>query len=372
MRAAWDSCSSSPWFCSVARSRPGRPRASAATFGAEEISSFTSDITIEPSGTLLVHETIVYDFGTVPHHGIFRDLLAREDYVAKPGYDRVYPLTILSVTGRRERPTSTPRKTSPPATSRTRASRSAIPTGRSPVCTPTTSRTACAACSTGSPTTTSWSGTSTASTGRCSSSRHDGNRARAARRSTASGARPAGTAPRSRARPQSPNGDTATFTAKLLGPYSNMTVTVGLPEGRGAGAEADPRGALQRRARRSRINPTRSASRSAARRAGRRGAGARVLASVVTAAYRGSAVDVRRSRSRDVRGGEGAAVRAHARHRWSSRRPTACARVRSGRSSTSPPIRSTSPRRSSTSRSASTSSSRRCRRGASLACTTGS
>ena len=86
-------------FVLVGTVAPGPTPASAATFGAEEISSFDSDITIEPSGTLLVHETIVYDFGTVPHHGIYRDLIAREDYVAKPGYDRVYPLTVVSVHG---------------------------------------------------------------------------------------------------------------------------------------------------------------------------------------------------------------------------------------------------------------------------------
>jgi len=103
MRAARDSC---PSFVVVLLGRAvvaGAPRASAATFDAEEISSFTSDITIEPSGTLLVHETIVDNFGTVPHRGIFRDFIAREDSVAKPGYDRVYPLTTSARVLERDR-----------------------------------------------------------------------------------------------------------------------------------------------------------------------------------------------------------------------------------------------------------------------------
>jgi uncharacterized protein (TIGR04222 family) len=75
------------------------PHASSATFGAEEISQFDSDVTIEPSGALLVHETIVYDFGTEPglHHGIFRVIPVRFPYPQKSGYDRVTPLTVVSV-----------------------------------------------------------------------------------------------------------------------------------------------------------------------------------------------------------------------------------------------------------------------------------
>jgi uncharacterized membrane protein YgcG len=76
---------------------PATTPAWGATFGAEEISQFDSDITIEPSGVLLVRETIVYDFGTVPHHGIFRVIPVRVDYPSKPGYDRVTPLTVVSV-----------------------------------------------------------------------------------------------------------------------------------------------------------------------------------------------------------------------------------------------------------------------------------
>ena len=38
---------------------------------------------MQPDGTLRIHETIAYDFGVVPHHGIFRDLVERESYDAR-------------------------------------------------------------------------------------------------------------------------------------------------------------------------------------------------------------------------------------------------------------------------------------------------
>jgi uncharacterized protein (TIGR04222 family) len=69
----------------------------AAQVGAEQITSYTSDVTIEPSGDILVAETIAYDFGVVPHHGIFRVIPVRTDQSGKDGYDRVYPLTVVSV-----------------------------------------------------------------------------------------------------------------------------------------------------------------------------------------------------------------------------------------------------------------------------------
>jgi uncharacterized protein (TIGR04222 family) len=75
-----------------------------ATFGAEEISSFTSDITIDEHGALLVTETIVYDFGSVPHHGIFRDIPIRVDYPPEPHHDRVFPVTVVSVRASRGTP----------------------------------------------------------------------------------------------------------------------------------------------------------------------------------------------------------------------------------------------------------------------------
>ncbi|HEX5587877.1 MAG TPA: DUF2207 domain-containing protein [Acidimicrobiia bacterium] len=64
---------------------------------AEHISRYDSDLTIEADGGLLVRETIDYDFGTTPHHGIFRVIPVRVDYPPKENYDRVYPIDVLSV-----------------------------------------------------------------------------------------------------------------------------------------------------------------------------------------------------------------------------------------------------------------------------------
>src|SRR4051812_43244431 len=63
----------------------------------EGITRYDVDVTIQPNGELLVRETIDYDFGSVPHHGIYRDVLNRVDYPPKPNHDRVYPLEVLSV-----------------------------------------------------------------------------------------------------------------------------------------------------------------------------------------------------------------------------------------------------------------------------------
>jgi uncharacterized membrane protein YgcG len=61
----------------------------------EHIENYTVDMTIARDGTLAVNETIVYDFGVVPHHGIQRDLVRRETFDAK--HDRLYDLNVLSV-----------------------------------------------------------------------------------------------------------------------------------------------------------------------------------------------------------------------------------------------------------------------------------
>src|SRR3989338_6427031 len=41
---------------------------------AEEIQRFTSDISINANGTMQVVETILYDFGSLSRHGIFRTI----------------------------------------------------------------------------------------------------------------------------------------------------------------------------------------------------------------------------------------------------------------------------------------------------------
>src|SRR6185312_9198291 len=63
----------------------------------ERITDYRSEVTIEHDGTIEVHETISYDFGVVPHHGIYRDVPVRTDQSGKDGYDRVYPLDVVSV-----------------------------------------------------------------------------------------------------------------------------------------------------------------------------------------------------------------------------------------------------------------------------------
>lgn len=68
--------------------------------GGERITGYDVDITVEDQGSILVEETIDYDFGTSDRHGIFRNIPVRTRYDdVKQGYDRVYPLEVVSVTG---------------------------------------------------------------------------------------------------------------------------------------------------------------------------------------------------------------------------------------------------------------------------------
>jgi uncharacterized protein (TIGR04222 family) len=63
----------------------------------EKITNYDVDITIQPSGSLIVRETIDYDFGSLFRHGIFRDVLTRFDYPPEKNHDRVYPIDVISV-----------------------------------------------------------------------------------------------------------------------------------------------------------------------------------------------------------------------------------------------------------------------------------
>jgi hypothetical protein len=63
----------------------------------EHIASYGIVLHVEATGDLLVREQIRYDFGVVPHHGIFRDIPVRFDYPKRDATDRVYPLTVMSV-----------------------------------------------------------------------------------------------------------------------------------------------------------------------------------------------------------------------------------------------------------------------------------
>ncbi len=65
--------------------------------GVEQITAYDTNVHIQANGTLLVRETIHYDFGVVPRHGILRNIPDRFDYAKKANTDRVTPITIVSV-----------------------------------------------------------------------------------------------------------------------------------------------------------------------------------------------------------------------------------------------------------------------------------
>jgi hypothetical protein len=69
--------------------------AGAQGFVFESIKRYDVQIQIEPSGSILVTETIDYDFGSVPKHGIFRDIPERLHY--DDTYDRIYRIDVISV-----------------------------------------------------------------------------------------------------------------------------------------------------------------------------------------------------------------------------------------------------------------------------------
>lgn len=75
----------------------GLPAGSAAAqgFAFESIKRYDVQIQIQPSGSLLVTETIDYDFGSVAKHGIFRDIPERLHY--DDTYDRIYRIEVVSV-----------------------------------------------------------------------------------------------------------------------------------------------------------------------------------------------------------------------------------------------------------------------------------
>ena len=65
--------------------------------GFEEIRLYDVKFVIEEDGSVLVIETIDYDFGFEQRHGIFRDIPVRENWEPKAHHDRVYPLEVVSV-----------------------------------------------------------------------------------------------------------------------------------------------------------------------------------------------------------------------------------------------------------------------------------
>jgi hypothetical protein len=77
----------------------GAPVASARAGGSERILNYDVNITIEDTGDLLVTETIDYDFGVIPKHGIFRDIPFRLDEYPhkKAHHDRIHRIDVESV-----------------------------------------------------------------------------------------------------------------------------------------------------------------------------------------------------------------------------------------------------------------------------------
>jgi uncharacterized protein (TIGR04222 family) len=69
----------------------------------ESTPRYDVEIVIEPSGSILVTETIVQEFGSTARHGIYRDIPDRLRY--DDTYDRVYPIDVVSVTGSAGTPT---------------------------------------------------------------------------------------------------------------------------------------------------------------------------------------------------------------------------------------------------------------------------
>jgi uncharacterized membrane protein YgcG len=68
----------------------------AAQAGFERITDYSVDMTIESDGALMVHERIVYDFGSNARHGIDRELVRKERY--DDDTDRLYEVAVTDVT----------------------------------------------------------------------------------------------------------------------------------------------------------------------------------------------------------------------------------------------------------------------------------
>ena len=68
----------------------------AAAAGPESITSYATDLRLDPSGALHVTETIAYDFGGNSKHGIIRQIPVKFSY--DDTHYRVYPVTDISVT----------------------------------------------------------------------------------------------------------------------------------------------------------------------------------------------------------------------------------------------------------------------------------
>src|SRR4051812_8632906 len=73
----------------------GAQSASAQIIPGEHVQSYDVTMTLERDGTLHIVEEITYNFGVVPRHGIFRDLVQREHF--DKDHDRRYRINVESV-----------------------------------------------------------------------------------------------------------------------------------------------------------------------------------------------------------------------------------------------------------------------------------
>ena len=69
----------------------------AAQAGSERITAYNVEIQVEATGSMLVTETIDYDFASNSRHGIFREIPVRTGYDSR--YERTFPLKVISVAG---------------------------------------------------------------------------------------------------------------------------------------------------------------------------------------------------------------------------------------------------------------------------------
>jgi uncharacterized membrane protein YgcG len=63
----------------------------------ERIGSYDVAIRIEPSGELLITETILYDFGGAERRGIFRDVQTSRIWDPDQAYEQLFPIDVVSV-----------------------------------------------------------------------------------------------------------------------------------------------------------------------------------------------------------------------------------------------------------------------------------
>jgi Predicted membrane protein (DUF2207) len=73
------------------------PAAAHAANGEETTQSYAVTLDVMGDGVMHVTERIAYDFGSTPHHGIFRVIPVAYDYPPKNGYDRVLKVDHITV-----------------------------------------------------------------------------------------------------------------------------------------------------------------------------------------------------------------------------------------------------------------------------------